>query len=272
MLYSGLPEGGIAVALMSGTYALLGLPPSRPLLATAFCGTLLVYLGERTLGSGREDRFNHPKRRAWLQRYATLLGGGALLAGLGTIAAARHLRPQTLLAGALLGALSLSYAMPLLPGERRLKAVGGLKPALIAGAWAGGGVALPVLEAGAALDSGSGLLLGYRFLFILPNALWSDWPDRVGDRRAGLRTVATAHSGQWLWSVSSGALGLCLVGGLWALLTEQAPTLLAVDLVGPALMWGAVWVAPRAPRWFYVVVLDALVAWPGVTALVGGGG
>jgi len=225
--YSGLPVGGVAVALMLGTSALLGVPVSAPLLVLAFCGTFLTYLAERTLAAAPEDRHNCPERRVWLRRHRVPVAVAAAAALAGASWALPRLRLITLGAAACVGVLSALYAWALLPGGRRLKAWPWAKPLAISGGWAAGGALLPVLEAGATLHTGAWALAAYRFLLILPNALWADWPDRTGDRRA--------------------------------------PGILTVDLTGAALMAVAVRRAPSTPPWFYAAVLDALVAWPLMT-------
>ena len=69
LLYANLPVGGIAVCFVLGTYALLGLPPSLPLLLLAFCAVFLVYQAERVWYPGPEDAFNHPDRLGWAARH-----------------------------------------------------------------------------------------------------------------------------------------------------------------------------------------------------------
>jgi hypothetical protein len=58
------------------------------------------------------------------------------------------------------------------------------------------------------------------------------------------------------------------IGGALGMGMQNAPLLLwGVDAVGPLLMLGAVW--GLNPQWAaHRFLLDALVAWPGVTALV----
>ena len=267
LLYSSVPVGGIAGALLLGTYALLGLPPSGPLLLLASCGAFLVYQLDRSLLAGPEDVLNQPERVAWVRQHPAWLGTSAVLAATLALGALPFLRPATLLAGALLGLPGVLYAAPLLPGGRRLKSVWLLKPVLIAGAWSVGATVLPALEAGMALTSGLGALALYRFLFILPNALLADWPDRAGDRLAGLRTAATELSTGALRRLAAVPLILALAGGLVALWLFEAPSLLYVDLAGPALMLGLVLRLPAGSRWCYGFVLDAAVAWPALTAL-----
>ena len=266
-MYSSVPVGGIAVALMLGTYALLGLPPSGPLLVLASCGAFLVYGLDRSLLAGPEDAFNQPERVAWVRRHATWVRTSALLAAALALSVLPFLRPTTLVAGALLGLPGVLYAVPLLPGGRRPKSIWLLKPVLIAAAWSVGATVLPALEAGVPLTSSVGALVGYRFLFILPNALLADWPDRAGDRQAGLRTVATELSPKALRRLAAAPLVLALAGGLVVLWFVEAPRLLYVDLAGPALLLGCVLRLPADSRWFYGFTLDAVVAWPALTAL-----
>jgi hypothetical protein len=268
--YSGLTVGLIAVGFIAGTYVLLELPVSLPLLVLAGCGTALVYQVERSAGVAPEDVYNQPERMAWLRRHAR--GQRRVMVGLGAAGASMVplLRPTTMLLGSALAVLSMLYAFPLLPGRRRLKSIWWLKPVAIAGAWAVGGVVLPVVEAGAGVPRGMPALLACRMLFVLPNALLADWPDRAGDARAGLRTVATEVPAGMLRCLAIASLVLAIAVGLFARWHDVLPPLLLVDLGGPALMLVAVLLPLQGSRWFYGLGLDLLVAWPAVTALLYG--
>ncbi|MGI9174630.1 MAG: UbiA family prenyltransferase [Rhodothermales bacterium] len=267
LVYGSVPVGGIAVALLLGTCALLGLRPSAPLVLLGFCGAFLVYQLDRSLWMGPEDRLNQPERVAWVRRHRRWIWTSSGLAVATALFTLPFLQPRTLAAGALLGGLGMLYGMPL-PGGRRLKAFWPLKPLLIAAVWATGATVLPVIEAGLAVTSGVGALALYRFLFILPNALLADGPDVEGDRRAGLRTAATEFSPEALRGLAALSLGLAIGGALVAVWFLGASPLLYVDLGGPVLLLGFLWHRPGGARWFYGFVLDAVIAWPALTALV----
>ena len=265
LLYSNVPVGGIAVAFTLGTYGWLGLMPDVPLLVLALCGTFLVYQADRALHLPPEDALNQPQRWAWVEQHRSLTWGLTVVALGGAVVVLPMVRTEVLVLGSVLAGVGALYVAPLLPGRRRLKGIWYLKPVAIAGAWAVGGVVLPVVEAGQAVTVGVGALLGARVLFVLPNALLADWPDRAGDRRAGLGTPALRLSEHALRRL---ALALLLgSGGLLAaagVLLER-PALGLVDAVGLLLMLGAV-VRPRRPsRWFYGFVIDVIIAWPIVT-------
>lgn len=269
LVHGGVLEGLIAVAMLLGTGALLKLPPSLPLLVLAFCGTLLVYLADRTLGLSPEDVFNRPGRLAWVRQHRRVTGALGVAAALAAAGTLPFLRPATLAAGAALGGAGLVYVMPVLPWGRRLKTVWFLKPLAISAAWAVGGVVLPAVEAGAPLTAGLvALLVAYRFLFVGANVLVADWGDRRGDAQAGLRTVATEWPPGRVRRVAALALGVALGGGAVAVLLLSAPRLLVVDLAGPALLLFWVRRVEAPGRRGYGLVLDALVGWPAVTAAV----
>ena len=273
LLYSGVPVGLVAVGFILGTYALLGLPPSGHLLVLAFCGTFLVYQAERALWPAPEDALNHPQRLAWNARHRGYGWGAAALAALGALATLPFLRPATLGVGGGLALVSLLYQMPLLPRRRRLKSLALAKPVAIAGAWAVGGVLLPVLQAGASVGGlALGALLAYRFCFVLPNALLADWPDRAGDAAVGLRTPALTCTAWQLHGLAAAFLLPPLVGGVLALGLVARPALLLLDLGGPVLMLALVgwsWRRTRT-RFFYGYLLDLAVAWPALTAALAG--
>ena len=268
LMYANVPVGLIAVAFVLGTYALLGLPPSLPLLVLAFCGTFLVYQGERALFEAPEDAFNQPQRQGWVRRHRGFVRGASGVAAVAALAMLPLLRPVTLAVSVGLAGVSLLYVAPLLPGRRRLKTIWYVKPLAFSGAWAMGGVVLPVLEADAPLHAGVWLLVVYRFLFVWPNVLLADWADREGDARAGLRTVATEWSSRRLHGLAALAPALAVAGALGAILWYDSPRLLYLDAIGPALMLAAVGLRPGShARFFYSFIIDALVAWPLLTWL-----
>lgn len=119
----------------------------------------------------------------------SFLTGTSGIALVDALAAMLWLKPATLATGGLLAVLSGLYMIP--PGKHRtrLKKVWYLKPLVISGAWAVGGVLLPVLEAEWPITVPVIGLIGYRLLFVLPNTLLAAWPDRQGDTRAGLRAI-----------------------------------------------------------------------------------
>ena len=267
ILYGNVLEGAIAVGFILGTYALLQLPPSLPLLVLAFCGTFLTYQFERALRPAPEDRYNRPARLAWVRSHQPYVWISSALALAIALGALPFLRPVTLLVGLALALLSLLYVVPLLPRWRRLKSIWFLKPALIGGAWALGGVLLPTIEARAPLTGTTAALFVYRFLFVLPNALMADWPDRTGDARAGLRTVATQLPAARLQHLAAASLATALLGALAASALFEITPLIFIDLLGPAFMLALLYLLP--PNRHRGLFLDLIVAWPAVTALVG---
>lgn len=266
--YSALLEGSVAASMLLGTHALVGVVPTPALLVLAFCGTLLVYLADRVLGWAPEDALNQPARRAWLRAHRGYVWTAAAAALAGALLALPHLRAATLLAGVGLLLLAACYVAPVLPQRRRLKAVWFFKPVAIAGAWAGGAVLLPLVEAAAPLTAGAVALVLSRFFFVLANALLADVADRAGDRAAGLHTAATEWAPR---RVRRGVVSLLLLAaatGLAALLFLERPWLLCVDLAGPLLLIGLVRRSPSVWRSAYRLGADLVMAWPAVTAVV----
>ena len=270
LLYSSLPVGGIAVCFLLGTYALLELSPSIPLLVLAFCAVFLVYQVERALHPAAEDVHNHPQRLDWVARHRRYVWVSTGVAFVGALVTLPWLQLETLGLGLGLALCSALYIVPLGQRQWRLKSVWYLKPLLIAGAWAVGGVLMPVLEAGIPIESQVVALVGYRTLFVLPNAFLADWPDRVGDAKAGLHTVATRLTGRQVrWGGAIVLIG-ALSGGLYALIVFNATWLLAVDLCGVLILLIVVLRPWPQTRWFFGFLLDLIIAWPGVTAVWAG--
>ncbi|PSQ96149.1 MAG: hypothetical protein BRD55_07745 [Bacteroidetes bacterium SW_9_63_38] len=253
---------------MLGTGALGDVPVSSPLLLAAFCGAAVVYGVDRAVVAAPEDAWNRPGRARWMKAHRTWLYVEAVVLSIAGGLALSALAPATVawsvgLAG--LGGLHLASG-----GTGR--PVGGLgmgigKPLVVAGAWALGAAILPVVEAGGALDATVWGVAGYRFLFVLPNVLLSDWGDRAGDRAAGLASWTRWGTERGLRWASTVMLVGAMTGAVGASWWGTRPLLWGVDAVGPLLMLGAVWgVDPQ--RSAHRFLLDAIVAWPGVTALV----
>ncbi|SHL09968.1 4-hydroxybenzoate polyprenyltransferase [Rhodothermus profundi] len=252
----------VAAGLLAGNAALLQIPLSKPLLVLEATGAWVVYLLDRALNIGPEDLVNQPERVAWWRRQQKLLRGGLAIAGLLIGWAALHVQASTLVAGAGLGLIGLLY---MLPGVR-LKQWGIAKPILIAGTWSLGTTLLLPLEAGRALGANLWLLTGYRLLWILPNPLLADWPDRQGDRVAGIRTPAV----RWNYkTLRNGAL-LLLLGALsigLILIIRLGRAEAAIDLMG-VLCSGMLIMASRAePSEVQLIILDLLLCWPVFTML-----
>ena len=258
------------MALLLGTYALLGLTPSIPLLLTGFCGVALVYGMDRGVVAAPEDAINHPSRRRWVRAHRWWLWGEGLVLLVAGAASFSLLTRETMLWA---GGGILLAGLHLLPAGRRgrlLKALGLGKPLVVAGAWALGATVLPVIEAGQPITTEIVGLAGYRWVFILPNVLLADWGDREGDAATGLRPWTEAGTGRTL-RMGATALLLAGVGLAVGLSWGTSPAwLLLVDGLGLVWMGGAVWgLEPERPshRW----LMDLVVAWPLVPALVNWG-
>jgi 4-hydroxybenzoate polyprenyltransferase len=257
--------GGVAVALMLGTYGLFGVPVDVPLVIAGFCGTTLTYLLDRVWADTPEDRVNRPGRVAWVRAHPRWLAAEmGLLFALGG-AMGLYLAPTTLVWGGALGLVAGGHVV------RRGQQAGALrwvpKPVVLAGAWAVGGALLPLVEAGRPLGGEALLFCGYRGAFILPNLLLADWADRDGDAAVGLRPWAAGWSiRQVRWAATA---SLLVAGGAamgWGAF-GAAPVLVAIDAAGLLLMVGVVWGPdPERPR--SLLLADLVVAWPLVPALV----
>lgn len=256
--------GGVAVALMLGTYGLFGLPVDLPLLAAGFSGTTLTYLADRAWTDTPEDRVNRPGRVAWVKAHTRWLAiETAVLFALGGTMVL-YLERMTLLWTGALGAVVGLHLF--LPGEGR--SFGGIpKPVAIAGAWAAGGALLPLVEAGRVIDVGALLFFGYRGLFVLPNLLLADWADRAGDAGAGLAPWAAGWTvRQVRWIATASLLIAALGAAIWVAVGSM-PLLVGIDAIGVVLMAGVTWgLDPERPR--STALADLVVAWPLVPALV----
>ena len=264
--YSGVLAGLVAVALQTGTFALLGIAPSLPLLALAFCGVAGLYQVDRLGLFAPEDRINQPARMAWAQQHRRALKVSAGVLLVVAFAMLPFLQAATVAVGLLLAVVGLAYVLPTLWGTR-LKGLGSFKPVVVAGVWTLGVVLLPALEANLRLDQTIAALGGYRWALLWAATLLADYPDREGDWQAGLITPAVRWSRGRLWLV--GCAPLALAGGLAAgLAVGYADGLLALDSLGYLLLlYWLLQTSPEAPG--FATRLDAFLLWPALTAVAG---
>ena len=259
LLHDPAPVGGVAVALMAGTYGLFGISPDVPLLVAGFCGTTLLYAVDRAWGDAPEDRVNRPGRVAWTQAHTGWLAveSGLLVAVGGAMGPL--LETSTLLAAAGLGGIATLHLFP--RGDEGPFLVGVSKPIAVSGTWAAGGALLPLIEAGHPIGDGALLFLGYRWLFILPNLLLADWGDRMGDAAAGLAPWAAEWTARQVrWTGTSSLLVAAIGATVWAVVGTN-PLLVGIDAFGLVLMAGVVWgLDPERPR--TALLADLVVAWP----------
>ena len=125
-----------------------------------------------------------------------------------------------------------------------------------------GVVLLPFLDGGGVVDASMFLLMGYRMLFLLPNVLLADWPDRAGDDAAGLTTVANQFGAKAVRMVAGMAsLGAVILGGI-AVAAGGDPLLWSIELVGIGLMLGMVVRPLPDSSPYFGLFLDILVMWP----------
>ncbi len=264
--FVGVPVWLVAVGLTAGTGALLGVPVAPGFYAAVLAGAAFVYLADRMLPAP-EDAANHPARTRWVHRHRAALaalGGVWVTMGVG---AALSLRLATVVGGAAAGVGAALYTFPLV-GGRRLKTVALLKIVLIAGAWGVATVVLPLVESRHLVDVAALALVGARMLTVAANVLVHDWLDRGGDAASGVATLVQG----WTWPRVQRAAWVLLGGAalLLATLLPHAGWLALVDAAG-LLVFALVLCRPPRNPVCYGALVDLLVAWPLVTALIAGG-
>ena len=162
----------------------------------------------------------------------------------------------------ILGVLGATYVYPLLPGGRRLKDVPFTKPFVVSLGWVAGGVLLPWLEAG---RSCNGVILAfalYRFVYLLPNLLLSDCPDRNSDAQLGIRTWALHLSWSGMVRVCLGILFLTGLVAVSAVALDVLPMLLLLEGVGLLFLLPILSSDRPGQKEPFQSRLDAVMGWP----------
>ncbi|MEM8485138.1 MAG: hypothetical protein AAF564_06290 [Bacteroidota bacterium] len=263
--YSNLHIVVVALGLLSGTSTLFGTGFSVPVVLAGCCGAFLLYQLDRGWLPGKEDGANQPERVAWIARHHMYVWSSCAFALLAGLIGTAFLSGAALLAGALLAGCGFAYVLPL---RKRLKRIWYVKPVAIAGAWALGGVALPLVEMNFAMAPVVLIFLGYRFFFILPNVLLADWQDRLGDEQAGLHSLAMLVDERMLRLMAAGSALVAIMLGGWCGVLLGWSALFFIDLAGPLLMLLLCLRPLHASYLVYGLLLDLLVAWPLITTLL----
>jgi len=211
---------------------------------------------------------NLPDRTAWYRRNARMVLLFSVIA-LGIILAMFPLlRWQVLCVGLVLGVLVILYLIPVSIFGGRLKEIGWLKSLLILSIWVIGSVWLPALQVGV-YDRRIGWLTFYRLLFMAPFVLLIDWPDVRGDKRQGIRTVASMFVPDRFRQIISGLT----VGALGALLVAVGYGGLPVVMLAESMPLGylAVRVYTGLPEsvLFYKLELDVIIGIAGLLDMLG---
>lgn len=264
MLVEGVAALHLAVPIVAtggllGTSALWGMAVDPALIVALGSGAWAAYLAER-LVAPPEDSINDRRRSDWMTRYRRVVWMLGVALAVVAMGAALWVSVGVLLGGVGIGAIGLAYA---LPGRWRIKRFGRAKPFLIGFVWSAAVVGLPMIEWEQIPDGTAALMLG-RMLFYAANAMALDWPDRAGDAAAGVPTWAVRLSASTLRRfILMLAGGAAIASGAAGWIAGQ-PTLGVVDAGGALVL--IVLIARRLPVHRYdSVVLDVLVAWPGVT-------
>jgi len=255
----------VAVSLGYATYWIVGIKVHPSVLVVLGAGTFLVYGLDRRMPFSPEDRVGFHDRRG-VPAWALAVDGVVMICACLALSAAARIMVFGL------GAFSMAYVMPVLPGRRRMKDIPFVKSALVAMGWATACVLVPLFDApGAHMGRKAYMLAAYRTLFLLPNAILADWPDRFADQRMGIRTLANSVSSSclrnaciWIAVIQIVVWGsMVLAGGFsrWTLLENVAPVCLLFILGRPL---------PDV-RLFYLIILDGLMVWPGILAWAAGG-
>lgn len=257
----------VAFGLMAGTYVLTGIALNYAVLLAGCCGAFLVYQLDRCLLVSAEDEINQPARVLWVQSHQIYIYLSIIFSmGVGGLAAV-SLTWRAILWGCLLAVLGVLYLQPVFPGGVRPKSSWYLKPLFISGAWSLGSVLLPVFEAGLTPDKWIVGLVGYRFLFILPNVLLTDWLDRAGDELAGFRSIAMFLREKQLRILSSFCVMVAITVGLLIGYGNAWPAHFYVDMGGLCLMLLFCIRPLRQSYLLYGLALDLVISWPLATLL-----
>ena len=209
-----------AMLLSAGAHFEISIPSALQVLVVS--AALCVYALDRCGPSSPEDAINHPQRTHWLRAHPLTVRAVILLALIGLVISLRFSSPHTRWVAGGYMLLAALYTRRLLPGNRRLQDLPGLKIPCVVLGWA----ALPLLHPELAAARGILAWMLYRAGWLLANVLWSEWRDRPGDLSSrSLEQKFPDSYSQVLW-ISRAALLAAILTGM--LLNA------GLDLIGPA--------------------------------------
>lgn len=194
ILHSGAYLAVIATVYVSIVMVLLDLPPNPAPLIGGFV-TFAVYANDRLVDLDADARTN-PERTAFVRRHSrTLFTVAAVAYGLAVMLAVLG-GPITLAITLLPGLIWILYATDWLPDRwfqnGRLKEVVVVNSVVVAGAWAGAAILLPLGFTGGSLTVSTAFVLAYFLLRSFVNSEVPNVRDIEADRAIGVTTIPVA--------------------------------------------------------------------------------
>lgn len=283
LVLSQLAMAASAAALIFACSRTLDRPISPWWYAAAILGTWAVHLRDSAASCDAEDSISQP-RRANLFRghlvWSWILPGLAAAGG-AVLALLAHPSLPTLILLAVVGTLGLLHALPARasttetpanePSNLGVKRFAAGKSVVVSITWAVAAVGLPLLEAGAGLDSTVWRAAIWMILLLFPvlfaDSLLLDLRDRIADRTFGLRTIAVRVGPKGVHATVGILLGfsatMILLGGADAIDSENWRRLGLASVLG----LGLVWFGWRGFRRDEAGVAFAVMSWRFIAAL-----
>lgn len=260
--YSQIHIAILAIVLIACSGKLAGVHVGTSVMVVGALGAWAVYLVDR-LGDSVQDSVNQPDRTRWFRENRGLLLGALLIAVLVSLPLFVGLSGAGRLAGAALIVMGCLYVIP----PRPLRKLALLKPAIIAAVWSCGVVLFPLIQSGADVTLLI-LFAVYRFAYLVPNCLLSDYNDVEGDRAAFYGTVAATGGSKDVvvgtmlsMLIAAVAGGAMVLNGIeaWLLVLDFAGMLIFVKFAS-GLRSGV-----RRPT----LILDLVLLWPLSVLVIG---
>ena len=250
----------------------LAIPLSLPLLAVCSLGAFLVYQVDRSWFVSPEDMTNQPDRVQWFNEHRRYTSISCMMALLIAGYSAMYLETRTIAMCALLAGFGFVYLFPYNEGQFRLKGNGYIKLLFISTCWSVGGVLLPAIEASISIDMEVYSLLAYRGFLIAANVLLADLPDRTGDLKEELGTLAVALGSSAVTRFAAVASLLSLILGVVHGIVFKWPYIIYLDLGGSLCMillaYKAFYTKHAHTHFMYSYLADLIIAWPAVGVIV----
>jgi 4-hydroxybenzoate polyprenyltransferase len=220
------------------------------IISSVFCQYNVHYWSRETdQARSMRDRWTTANR--WWYFPAIVISGMVALSCFITLT---HLE---MLVVATMGAISILYSLPLLPGRRRLKQYGVLKPLILSGVWVVMTVWLPIH------GTDSNLLpwiMARRFVFMLSLCLAFDVRDAAKDSIQKVMTIPVLYGNSVTYWFIAVLLASFVAFAFAVELYLHRPWVLCALVCSALFTYWAIWQAKdRASERFYLLVVDGMM-------------
>ena len=248
---------GASMMTSASIYYLTGTWQGSFLAAWVFCATLCLYNWHRLISPHKESNNTSP----WAQTNRRIVVGLTACTGIAALVLFVFLPTRAQLSLLFPSLLGLSYSLPILPGQTRLRDVPRLKILVLASVWAWVVVYLPWLYLEIPIHGYSALVYAEKWLLFFAIAIAFDIRDVVFDKNRGTLTLPGKFGVNFAKILAQFAL-LIAIGLSYYLYTSSYYTVAIFGGTTFSLLSTGVLISfasPQRSSYFYEGLLDGML-------------